>query len=89
MITIAALSSASADEVVKPGDDLSAAIKKVQPGGALVLEPGVYYQRITLEDVAGTAESPITIKARKPGSVTINGAKAGTGTSSVNCAFVL
>ena len=80
MITIAALSSASADEVVKPGDNLSAAIKKVQPGGALVLEPGVYYQRITLEDVAGTAESPITIKARKPGSVTINGAKAGTGT---------
>ena len=70
MITIAALSSASADVVVKPGDNLSAAITKVQPGDALVLEPGVYYQAISLQDVAGTAESPITIKARIPGSVT-------------------
>lgn len=75
------IGSASADFIVTPEDTVSAVIAKAEPGQSVILEPGVYYQRISIQGKEASEEFPITIKASIPGTVTINGADAGTGTN--------
>jgi hypothetical protein len=58
---------------VEPGQSLQGAADKLQPGDTLLLAEGTYYQGLVLTK-SGTADKPITIKAKTPGKVIITGA---------------
>ena len=58
---------------VGPKENLQSAIDRLQPGDTLLLEDGTYHQSVIVRQ-SGTAEKPITIKAKVPGKVTITGA---------------
>jgi len=59
--------------VVKPGQSLQETADKLQPGDTLLLTDGTYYQSFNLTK-SGTADKPITIKAKTPGKAIITGA---------------
>jgi parallel beta-helix repeat protein len=62
--------------VVDPAGDLktiSAAVRQARPGDVVLIETGTYHETIDLRR-SGTADAPITLAARTPGSVTLDGA---------------
>jgi hypothetical protein len=58
---------------IEPGQSLQEAANKLNPGDTLSLAEGTYYQGLVLTK-SGTADKPITIKAKAPGKVIITGA---------------
>ncbi len=69
-----AANALSAETVtVKPGQSLQEAADRLQPGDTLLLAEGTYHQSFKLTK-SGTADKPITIKAKAPGKVIITGA---------------
>jgi len=58
---------------VGPGQTLQEAADRLKPGDTLLLAEGTYYQSLILTR-SGTADSPVTIKAKTPGKVIITGA---------------
>jgi hypothetical protein len=58
---------------VKPGQSLQKAADKLNPGDTLLLAEGIYYQSFKLSK-SGTADKPITIKAKVPGKAIVTGA---------------
>jgi hypothetical protein len=58
---------------VEPGQSLQKAADGLRPGDTLLLADGTYHQSFKLTK-SGTADKPITIKAKTPGKVIITGA---------------
>jgi len=58
---------------VEPGRSLQEAADRLRPGDTLLLVEGTYHQSFKLTK-SGTADKPITIKAKSPGKVIITGA---------------
>ena len=58
-----------------PGDDLMQKVSALQPGDTLLLNDGVYYSPLYIENKAGTATAPITIKAANDGKAIIDGSQ--------------
>src|SRR5712692_7759694 len=56
-----------------PGDDLTQKVSALQPGDTLLLNDGVYYSPLYIENKVGTATAPITIKAVNDGKAIIDG----------------
>jgi hypothetical protein len=65
------------DIAVTPDQSIQTALDAAKPGDTVSLAPGVYHQRVQINN-SGTAEAPITLRAREPGTVTISGAAAKT-----------
>ncbi|MFP4013143.1 MAG: right-handed parallel beta-helix repeat-containing protein [Chitinispirillaceae bacterium] len=65
-------SSESEGTFAKPFSSLSAALRKVSPGGTIVLKRGIYSEDQTIE-ISGTAKLPVHICAESEGEVTIEG----------------
>jgi parallel beta-helix repeat protein len=53
-------------------DTIGAAVRAARPGDVVLVEPGTYHETIEMRR-SGTAEAPITLAARSPGTVTVNG----------------
>lgn len=54
-------------------DELAKAVAKARPGQTIELAPGIYeIRKRLLTGAAGTENSPITVRAAKPGSVLLN-----------------
>ena len=67
----------------KPLKTVVRAIEMVKPGTRVLLYPGVYRESITLQktkttDPSGTAESPVVIEAKEPGTVLFSGSDVWT-----------
>src|SRR5215469_3518521 len=58
-----------------PGDNLQQQVSALQPGDTLLLNDGVYYSSLFIENKAGTATAPITIKAVNDGKAIIDGSR--------------
>jgi parallel beta-helix repeat protein len=61
--------------VVDPAGDIrsiGAAVHQARPGDVVLIEPGTYHETIDLRR-SGTADAPITLAARTPGTVTLDG----------------
>lgn len=54
------------DRVVGSQAELAEAVRTLKPGDVLLLQPGTYSGDITIRDVAGTANAPITIRGADP-----------------------
>jgi parallel beta-helix repeat protein len=62
--------------VVDPAGELKtigAAVRRARPGDVILIEPGTYRETLDLRR-SGTAAAPITLAARTPGTVTLDGA---------------
>lgn len=68
-------SVSAGDIAVTPDQSIQKALDDAKPGDTVSLAPGVYRQRVQINN-SGTAESPIILRAREPGTVTISGAAA-------------
>jgi hypothetical protein len=56
-----------------PGDNLQQKINTLQPGDTLLLNDGIYYSPLWVENKSGTAMAQITIKAVNDGKAIIDG----------------
>ncbi len=65
--------AADRDIAVTPDQSIQTALDAAKPGDTVSLAPGVYHQRVQINN-SGTAEAPITLRAREPGTVTLSGA---------------
>ncbi len=67
----------------KPLKTVAHAIERVKPGTRVLIYPGLYRESIMLQktedrDPSGTAESPVVIEAKEPGTVILSGADVWT-----------
>ncbi len=67
----------------KPLKTVVRAVEMVRPGTRVLIYPGLYRESITLQkavtlDQSGTAESPIVIEAKEPGTVVFSGSDVWT-----------
>jgi len=72
-IALVCPSAFAAEIPVANSAGLNAAIAAAKPGDTLVLADGVWRDTILLLNKAGTAQAPITIRARTPGAVVFTG----------------
>ena len=66
-------SAAGAEVQLTPDDDIQQALDAAAPGDTIVLNDGVYYQRLTISR-GGKPGKPVTLKAAHGGGATISGA---------------
>ncbi|MEO1524209.1 MAG: polysaccharide lyase 6 family protein [Planctomycetota bacterium] len=60
---------------ISPETDLKSLLKKVKPGDTLVLANGTWSDKdLRFEQLPGTADAPITLRAESPGKVILTGA---------------
>ncbi len=58
-----------------PGDNLMRKVSALRPGDTLLLNDGVYYSPLFIENKQGTATAPITIKAAHDGKAILDGSQ--------------
>jgi len=64
--------AAAGADVAAPLKTIKQGVSRLKAGDTLTLLPGEYFEAVTT-DVSGTAEAPITIRALRPGTVTLRG----------------
>lgn len=72
LLVLLATSARATDYTIAPTDDLPKSLTSLKPGDTLILLPGEYKQSATAT-LVGTAETPITIRAQRPGTVLLRG----------------
>lgn len=71
----ATLSLDAAEHIVTPDTDLKPVLKQVKSGDSVVLQNGMWIDAdLTFEELPGTSEAPIHIRAQTPGKVILTGA---------------
>lgn len=73
LLLLGQLNTFAKDILVKNNAELSAAIKSVKPGDAIVMANGTWNNAEILFEATGTATKPITLKAQQKGKVIITG----------------
>ena len=63
----------ASSKYITPSDSLATAIRQLNPGDTLILGDGVYKQTLGLNNVHGTPDNYITIKAENDGQAIIDG----------------
>jgi poly(beta-D-mannuronate) lyase len=71
-LIFAAPSIAAEHLCAKPGE-VTAAVKKAQPGDVIILADGTYHSADLVLDGTGTADRPIVVRAATPGKVVLMG----------------
>lgn len=69
----AELSASASDLIVSTQEAYEAAARTVRPGDTIVLEDGVWRDFDMVIDAQGSAEAPITVRAKTPGGVVLSG----------------
>lgn len=73
LLLLGQLNTFAKDILVKNNAELSAAIKSVKPGDAIVMANGTWNNAEILFEATGTAAKPITLKAQQKGKAIITG----------------
>lgn len=73
---------------LRPLKTISRALAMTRPGDTVILEPGIYRQSVQMDN-SGTAEQPITLRARKEGTAILDATGFGWAMTLTGAAYVV